>query len=155
MSAVPATTVADLDALRAKVGSPLGVSAWRAVDQAAIDDFARVTGDAQWIHVDPRRAAAGPFGTTIAHGYLTLSLCSAFLTELLEVRSARMAVNYGLDRVRFPAPVLVGSRVRGAGTLASVDDVADGARAVIRMTVEVEGAAKPACVADLVVQFQA
>ena len=153
MSDPTRTVVAAPAHLHDRVGQRLGVSAWRAVDQESIDLFATVTGDRQWIHVDPRRAASGPFGTTIAHGFLSLSLCAAFVDDALAVENAGMQVNYGLDRVRFPAPVPVGSRVRGVVDLLRVQEVAGGVQAVVGITVEVAGGAKPACVAELVIRF--
>ncbi len=146
-------TSATLGELRAKVGAQLGTSAWHTVDQEMIDTFARVTRDEQWVHVDRDRAAAGPFGTTIAHGYLSLSLCSRFLEECLDVRGVGMALNYGVNRVRFPSPVPAGARVRGRAELLSLDPVPGGSQAVIRVTVETDGGHKPACVADLVVRY--
>ena len=147
-------TTATLDELRAKVGEPLGTSAWHTIDQDAIDTFARVTRDEQWIHIDPQRAASGPFGTTVAHGFFTLSMCARFVHECLAVSDARMAINYGVDRVRFPSPVPAGARVRGHAELASLDDVPGGAQAVIRITIETDAGPKPACVADTVVRYQ-
>ncbi len=132
------------------VGSELGPSSWIAVTQERIDAFAAATDDSQWIHVDPERAADGPFGTTIAHGYLTLSLCVPMLYELLPATGA-MAVNYGVDRVRFPAPVPSGSRVRGRFSVAAVENVASGERVTLEAVVECEGVDKPVCVATLVV----
>ena len=140
-----------LDAYKAMIGQEVGVSRWFEVDQDRIDRFADVTEDHQWIHVDPERAAAGPFGTTVAHGFLTLSLVPYFSSQLRSVEGARMGINYGLDRVRFPTPVPVGSRLRARSTLISLDKVGEGAvQLVNRVTVEVEGSAKPACVADTV-----
>jgi len=153
VSAAQRTVLASPSELVGHVGARLGLSGWRTVDQATIDVFADATGDSQWIHVDPARAAAGPFGTTIAHGFLTLSLCAAILDETLAVERAGLQVNYGLERVRFPAPVPAGSRVRGAVELAAAEQLAGGVQAVFRVTVEVEGQAKPACVADLVIRF--
>lgn len=132
------------------VGVELGPTAWIEVTQERIDAFAAATDDPQWIHVDPARAAEGPFGTTIAHGFLTLSLCVPMLYEVLPHDSA-MAVNYGTNRVRFPAPVLSGSRVRGRFRVLGVEETPRGARATIEATVEREGEDKPACVAELVV----
>ena len=152
MTDVSRTVVDGVAALAGHVGTPLGRTAWRTVDQAAISLFADLTDDHQWIHVDPERAAVGPYGRTIAHGFLTLSLCARFLFDILEVRGADMVINYGTDRVRFPAPVLSGARVRGSGELVSVDAVAGGAQAVVRTVVEIEGSPKPACVADLVIR---
>ena len=138
--------------LVAMVGEPLGATDWIEIDQTRVDAFAENTEDRQWIHVDPVRAATSPFGGPIAHGFLSLSLLSHFLEQLLEVRGSRMLVNYGLDRVRFPAPVPVGSRVRGVGSIASVTDVSGGHQVVLDLTVEIEGADRPACVAAFVVR---
>jgi acyl dehydratase len=148
--------VADgIEGLRAMVGLDLGPSAPIAIDQDRIDRFAEVTEDRQWIHVDPVRAAAGPFGATIAHGYLTLSLLAPLLEQLLEVREISMSVNYGLERVRFPSPVVVGSTVRARAHVVSVEDVPGGVQMLLRVTVEVPGAAKPACVAESLARFYA
>ncbi len=136
-----------------EIGEPLGTSVWHLVTQEQIDRFAHATGDHQWIHVDPERAAAGPFGTTIAHGFLTLSLVVSFWDELVEVQGIRLAVNYGLNRVRFPAPVPVGSRIRGHFRVVGVEEVAGGVQVTSAATVEVEGAPKPACAAELVLRF--
>lgn len=141
-------------ALKQAVGQTLGPSDWLLVDQARIDKFAEATGDFQWIHVDPERARTGPFGTTIAHGYLTLSLLAPLLGQLLEVQHVAMALNYGLEKVRFPAAVRSGTRVRGRGTLISVEEFgSSGIQAVIRVTIEIEGGDKPACVADAILRF--
>ncbi|MGZ8687639.1 MAG: MaoC family dehydratase [Gaiellaceae bacterium] len=142
-----------MSAVRDLVGVELGPTAWQEITQKRIDGFAEATGDAQWIHTDPVRAAAGPFGTTIAHGYLTLSLCASLLFEVLQLDGVGLTVNYGANRVRFPAPVPVGSSVRGRFTVVSVDDVAGGEQAVIAATVERKGADKPVCVAELVLRF--
>ena len=139
--------------LTAAVGAQLGPTDWVAVEQSRVDAFADATGDHQWIHVDVERAKAGPFGGTIAHGYLTLSLCSLFLPQLMRVEMSGMGINYGLDRVRFPAPVRVGSRIRAVGEIASVTAVPGGVQVVVRVTVEVEGGARPACVADTISRF--
>jgi acyl dehydratase len=139
-----------VSALRELVGADLGPTSWIEVTQERIDAFAAATGDPQWIHVEPERASAGPFGTTIAHGFLTLSLCVPMLYELLPP-SGGMVVNYGVDRVRFPAPVPSGSRVRGRFRIASVRAAGSGERATIEATVECEGVEKPVCVAELVV----
>jgi acyl dehydratase len=136
--------------LRDLVGRELGPTSWIEVTQQRIDAFAAATEDPQWIHVDPVRAAAGPFGTTIAHGFLTLSLCVPMLEEVLPAGGS-MAVNYGTNRVRFPAPVPSGSRIRGRFRVLAVDDVDLGRRATVEATVELEGADKPACVAELVI----
>lgn len=132
------------------LGSELGPTSWREIAQERIDAFAAATDDPQWIHTDPARAAEGPFGTTIAHGFLTLSLCVPMLYEILPPAGG-MVVNYGVDRVRFPAPVPSGGRLRGRFRIASVEPTAHGERAVIEATVECDGVAKPVCVAELVV----
>jgi acyl dehydratase len=140
--------------LLAAVGKPLGTSDWLEITQDRIDGFADATGDHQWIHVDPERAKRGPFGKTIAHGYLTLSLVNCFLPEIVEVRGISMGVNYGCDKVRFPAPVPVGSRIRGVGQLVAAEEVKGGAvQATVRVTVEVEGSERPACVVDTISRF--
>jgi len=139
--------------LEAKVGSHLGYSGWHTVTQEQVDLFAEATGDRQWIHVDPERAKSGPFGTTVAHGYLTLSLLPALLEEILEVKWPRFFVNYGLNRLRFPSPVPVGSRLRMGATLISLEAF-DGARqASLNCIFEVEGSSKPSCVADVVFRY--
>ena len=139
--------LADLAALE---GELIGTSDWTLVDQARIDQFAQATGDAQWIHVDPARAAAGPFGATIAHGFLTLSLLSELVVSAFCVTETRMGLNYGLDRVRFPAPVPAGSRLRAECRLLSYAPIDGGAQLTIEMSVQIEGGKKPACVAEWV-----
>jgi len=139
-----------VSALGNLVGVELGPTEWREVTQRRIDAFARATDDPQWIHTDPARAAEGPFGTTIAHGFLTLSLCVPMLSEVLPPAGG-MVVNYGVDRVRFPAPVPSGSRIRARFRVASLEETSLGERAVIEATVECEGVDKPVCVAELVV----
>jgi len=140
--------------LLAAVGQRLGESDWLTVEQDRIDQFADATGDHQWIHVDPERAKDGPFGTTIAHGYLTMSLVNLFLPQIVEVRGVSMGVNYGADKLRFPAPVPVGSRVRGVGELLAAEEVKGGAiQATVRVTVEVEGGDRPGCVVDTISRF--
>jgi len=142
---------AHLADLRALVGQEIGTSDWVTVDQARIDRFADATGDQQWIHVDPVRAAAGPYGATIAHGYLTLSLLPHLFESGFAIDDQRMAVNYGLNRVRFLTPVRSGSRVRGRFTLRSYEPLdGGGAQLTLEATVELEGSAKPACVAETV-----
>ena len=148
VASAPRTILDGADAVRAAVGSHLGHSGWLSVDQDRVDLFAEATGDHQWIHVDPARAAAGPFGATIAHGYLTLALSNYFLPQIVEVRGFAMGVNYGVDKVRFPAPVRVGSRIRAGAELAEVAELANGLQTLIRITVEIEGGDKPACVID-------
>lgn len=143
-----------MTALRDLIGTELEPTGWLEVTQARIDDFARATGDAQWIHTDPARAADGPFGSTIAHGYLTLSLCSPLVSEALAGLTAYgMGVNYGVNRVRFPAPVPAGSRIRARIAVASVDEVPGGDQAVLIATVEREGGTKPVCVAELLLRM--
>ncbi|RLU83673.1 enoyl-CoA hydratase [Streptomyces griseocarneus] len=141
-----AITVDGLDGLRKLAGSELGTSAWTDVTQERIDTFADATDDHQWIHTDPARAADGPFGAPIAHGHLTLSLFIPLFTGLLDVRGVTTKVNYGLDKVRFPAPVKAGSRIRLAARLASVEDVPGGVQIAVDGTIEIEGSTKPACV---------
>jgi len=135
------------------VGRHLGWSDSLEITQERIDRFAEATGDHQWIHVDPERAAQGPFGTTIAHGYLTLSLASYFLPRIVEVRNVAMGVNYGTDKVRFPAPVPVGSKVRAGAELVKAEEVKGGVQATIRVTIEVEGADRPSCVVDTISRY--
>ncbi|MCH0539500.1 MaoC family dehydratase [Streptomyces sp. MUM 203J] len=142
------------DELRAAVGERLGYSDWLEVDQKRIDLFAEATGDHQWIHVDPQAAARGPFGTTIAHGYLTLSLLPALVPQLLRVEGVTMGLNYGANKVRFPAPVPVGSRLRATAALKEVTDVpGGGAQLTLTVTVEREGGDKPVCVAEPVYRY--
>jgi acyl dehydratase len=141
---------ATLDDLRAAVGTELGVSDWIRIDQRQVDEFASATGDHQWIHTDPERAARGPFGGTIAHGFLTLSLLPVICEGLIQVGGVRMGVNYGTNKVRFPAPVPVGSRVRGRVELLEITDIPGGVQLVARVTVEREGGDKPVCVAESV-----
>ncbi|WP_112266539.1 MaoC family dehydratase [Lentzea terrae] len=142
------TTVQGLDELKALAGKDLGHTDWLQIEQGRVNTFADATDDHQWIHVDPERAAEGPFGGTIAHGYLTLALLIPLMTELLDVSGVRMSINYGLDKVRFPAPVPVGAKIRLNGKVADVEDVkGDGVQITIDFTVEIEGSAKPACVA--------
>ena len=143
------TTVASVDGLRDLVGKHLGYSEWREISQQRIATFADATDDHQWIHVDAERAAAGPFGGTIAHGYLTLSLLVPMWHEILQVQGLRLGINYGLNRVRFPSPVPAGSKIRAGATLVSVDDAGDGSvQAVVDFIVEREGGEKPACIAQ-------
>jgi len=151
-----AQTVFDgLDQVREAVGRDLGTSAWLEVTQERVDAFADATGDHQWIHVDPVRAAAGPFGGPIAHGYLTLSLSNALLPEIVEVQGVSMGVNYGVNKIRFPAPVLVGSRVRAQATLTSVEEVSGGVQTTMVITIEIEGGTKPACVIESISRYLA
>jgi len=135
------------------VGRELGPTDWLEVDQERIDTFARATDDPQWIHVDPVRAAEGPFGTTIAHGYLTLSLCVPLMSRTLALTGYRMGINYGVNKVRFPAPLPSGSRIRARFTVQSVDEVPGGEQGVVLATIEREGGDKPVCVAELVTRM--
>lgn len=144
-----------LDGVRQAVGRHLGWSPWLELTQERIDLFAEATGDHQWIHVDPKRAAYGPFGATIAHGYLTLSLVNQFLPQVVEVRGIAMGVNYGLNRVRFPTPVPVGSRVRGGVELTGAEEVPGGVQTTMVVTVEIDGAERPACVAEVISRYSA
>jgi acyl dehydratase len=135
--------------LRARAGQELGTSEWLLVDQTRIGRFAEATEDRQWIHVDPHRAATGPWGGTIAHGFLTLSLIPALLARTYRLEDFSMVVNYGLDRVRFPAPVPAGSRIRAHSTLSEVVDRSAAVQGRITVTVEIEGDDKPACIAEM------
>ena len=134
-------------------GTKLGPTDWLAIEQDRVNGFADVTGDHQWIHVDVERAKEGPFGGTIAHGYLTMSLVNYFLPDLIEVRGFTHAVNVGADRLRFLAPVKVGSRIRGVGEIVSVEEVKGAVQSVVRVTVEIEGSDKPACVVDTISRY--
>ena len=142
------TTRYRLAELAALEGQVIGTSDWVVVDQSHIDQFAQATDDVQWIHVDPARAAAGPFGATVAHGFLTLSLLSELAAGAFRIADTRMGLNYGLDRVRFPSPVPVGSRLRAVCVLAAHEPMDGGAQLTVAVTVEREGGAKPACVAE-------
>jgi acyl dehydratase len=146
-------TVVELDSLADLVDVELGPTDWLEITQDRVDGFAAPAGDTQWIHTDPERAASGPFGTTVVHGFLTLALAVKFWDELVRLDDVRLTVNYGLNRVRFPAPVPVGSRIRGRFRVLDVADVEGGVQATIATTIELEGAAKPACVAELLLRF--
>ena len=140
--------------LKNAIGQQLGVSDWLEIKQDRIDKFADATGDHQWIHVDPKRAKDGPFGACIAHGYLTQALVNHFLPQIMEVQGISMGVNYGADRLRFPAPVPVGSRVRGSAELLEAEDTKDGGvQTKVRVTVEIEGKDRPGCVIDTISRF--
>lgn len=140
--------------LSAATGETIGQSDWVTITQEDVNLFADATGDHQWIHVDPARAAAGPFGTTVAHGFMTLALLPRLQHQMYRVKGIRLAINYGLNKVRFPAPVPVGSRVRAQSSLVSVDDLGDGAvQATVWTTIEIEGSPKPACVAESIVRY--
>ncbi len=139
--------------LRERAGTSLGVSNWVTVGQEMVTAFAELTGDRQWIHVDPERAGQGPFGATVAHGFLTLSLSTDLLDQIFTVDNVTLILNYGLNRVRFPAPLPVGSRIRMHVTLAEAADIPNGVQVVYHLEYEVEGQAKPCCVADLVFRY--
>src|SRR3954452_15276794 len=142
-----------VDSVKAAEGEHLGYSDWLEISQERVNTFAEATGDFQWIHVDVERAKAGPFGGTIAHGYLTLSLASFFLGQLATVSGISMGINYGIDKARFIAPVPAGARVRGRGEVVSATEVKGGVQAVVRITVELEGSEKPAAVVDTVSRY--
>jgi acyl dehydratase len=139
--------------LTAAVGTDLGTTEWTTIDQGRINQFADATGDHQWIHVDEAAAKDGPFGGTIGHGYLTLSLCAPLLGELLTVGGISMGINYGIDKARFITPVPAGGRVRGSGEIIGASEIPGGAQVVVRITIELEGAAKPAAVVDTVSRY--
>ena len=135
----------------AAVGSDLGTTDWVLIDQQRINTFAEATGDHQWIHVDPERAKDGPFGTCVAHGYLTLALANLFLPQLVSYQRLKMGVNYGCDKVRFPAPVKVNARIRGRGEVVAAEPVkGDGVQVTVRISVEIDGSDKPGCVVDTI-----
>jgi len=142
-----------IDGLKARVGEHLGYSDWVEITQDQVNRFADATGDHQWIHVDVERAKAGPFGGPIAHGYLTLALGPGLLPTVIEVRGISMGVNYGANKIRFPAPVPVGAKLRLGAKLLAVDDVPGGAQGTIELTFEVDGAAKPSCVAEVLYRY--
>jgi acyl dehydratase len=149
-------TANGLTEIKALAGKDLGHTGWLAITQDRVGTFADATDDHQWIHVDPERARSGPFGTTIAHGYLTLSLLIPLFNDLLTIQGVRLSVNYGLEKVRFPSPVPVGSKIRLAGTVVSVEDVpGDGVQMTLDFTIEIDGSAKPACVARAVYRHYA
>jgi acyl dehydratase len=151
MKATRFTGIADA---KARLGQELGLSDWMLIDQERINAFAEVTGDRQWIHVDVERAKReSPFGAPIAHGYLTLSLLAKFANECISVDGIKLAVNYGLNRVRFASPVKAGSRVRARFVLAEVDDIPGGAQLVWQAVIEIEGGDKPACAAEMVTRW--
>lgn len=142
------TTLSGVEEVRAAKGRHLGYSEWMTMEQERINQFAEATGDRQWIHIDVERAKSGPFGAPIAHGYLTLSLSNYFLPQIIEVQGFSMGVNYGVEKVRFPAPVKVGTRVRAGAELIEVSEITGGLQTLIRITVETEGSDKPNCVID-------
>jgi acyl dehydratase len=147
------THIDGLDGLKAAVGEHLGYSPYMTITQEQVNLFADATGDHQWIHVDVEAAKAGPFGGPIAHGYLTLSLGPVLLPQIFSVGGVKMGVNYGCGKVRFPSPVPVGANVRAGAKLAAVEDVAGGAQVTLDVTFEVEGAAKPSCVAEVIFRY--
>jgi acyl dehydratase len=139
---------------KAAMGQKLGPTDWILVDQKRIDTFADATGDHQWIHVDPVRAKDGPFGATIAHGFLTLSLIASLMPKLVEVRGMKMGINYGTNKTRFPGPVRVNSKLRAVGEVVEVEDIPDnGAQVILRVTMEIEGGTKPVCVVDKISRY--
>ncbi|HEX6487772.1 MAG TPA: MaoC family dehydratase [Candidatus Dormibacteraeota bacterium] len=148
-----ATKISGIEELKQRVGDHLGYSDWLEVTQERVNEFADATGDHQWIHVDPERAKAGPFGGPIAHGYLTLSLAVPLFAQVMRVDGIRMGINYGLNKVRFPSPVPVGSKLRVGATLNKVEDVEGGAQATVGLTFELEGKEKPACVAEAIYRY--
>ena len=148
-----ATIIDGIDGLKAKVGEHLGYSDWVEITQEQVNKFADATGDHQWIHVDVERAKAGPFGGPIAHGYLTLALGPGLLPTVIEVRGISMGVNYGANKIRFPSPVPVGSKVRLGSKLLAVEDTTGGAQGTMELTFEVEGASKPSCVAEVLFRY--
>jgi len=147
------TTIQGIDGLKERVGDHLGYSEWHQVTQEQVNTFAEATGDFQWIHVDVERAKQGPFGGPIAHGYLTLSLGPLLIPQIVKVEGIAMAVNYGLNKVRFPAPVPVGSKLRLGATLAGVEDIAGGVQVTMDLTFEVQGKDKPSCVAECIYRY--
>src|SRR6476659_5569345 len=150
------TTIQGVAGLRDLVGQHLGYSDYVEITQEAVNLFADATGDHQWIHVDPEKAKSGPFGTTIAHGFMTLSLLPRLMHEMYTVNGIRMAINYGLNKVRFPSPVPVGSKVRATSTLVGAEDVGNNTvQLTVSTTIEVEGGSKPACVAESVLRYLA
>ena len=148
-----ATTISGIEDLKSRTGQHLGHSDWLEVTQDRVNKFADATDDHQWIHVDVERAKAGPFGGTIAHGYLTLSLGVPLLAQVVRVEGIRMGINYGLNRVRFPSPVPVGSRIRAGAQLMSVEEFEGGAQSTFQVTFEIEGKDKPACVAEAIFRY--
>ncbi|MEY3640803.1 MAG: putative 3-hydroxyacyl-thioester dehydratase [Actinomycetota bacterium] len=148
-----ATVINGIDGLKSSVGNHLGYSNYLTITQERVNQFAEATGDHQWIHVDVERAKAGPFGAPIAHGYLTLSLGPVLLPEIFTVGGISMGVNYGANKIRFMSPVQVGSKLRAGAKLVNVEDVAGGAQVTMEVTFEVEGAAKPSCVAEIIFRY--
>ena len=147
------TVLSSAAELLAATGTDLGTTDWLEVTQERVNLFADATGDLQWIHVDPQRAKDGPFGGCIAHGYLTLSLVNFFLPELIQIDNMKMGVNVGSDRVRFPAPVKVGARIRGRGEILKVEALGEAVQSTVRVSVEIEGSDRPGCVADTISRY--
>ena len=147
------TTMSGIDDLKARVGQHLGYSDWREITQDQVNAFADATGDHQWIHVDVERAKQGPFGGPIAHGYLTLSLTPMLVSEAVRVEGFKMGVNYGINRLRFPAPAPVGSKLRAGVKMLACEDVAGGVQLTYEVTFEAEGGDKPACVAEILFRY--
>lgn len=144
---------ADVETLLAAEGRDLGCTDWISISQERVNQFADATDDHQWIHVDPARAATGPFGACIAHGYLTLALVNRFLPELIRGDNLKMGVNVGCDRIRFPAPVRVGSRIRGRGEVLKVERIGEAVQSTVRVSIEIEGSDRPGCVADTISRY--
>lgn len=147
------TTFENPGDLIGKEGLKVGPSDWMEITQQRIDTFAEATGDHQWIHVDQERAKSGPFGTTIAHGYLTLSLAAKLMPEIIEIKNMSMGINYGTEKVRFLNPVKSGARVRGVGEFIDIKEVTGGYQSTLRVTIEIEGEEKPACVVDTISRY--
>jgi acyl dehydratase len=141
------------DALLSVADPALGATEWVEITQERINQFADATGDHQWIHVDPEKAKDGPFGAPIAHGYLTLAMANLFLPELIEVQNTSMGINYGVNKVRFPSPVVVGARIRAVGNIDTAEEIKGGVQVVITLTIEIEGSDRPACVVETVSRF--
>lgn len=147
-------TFESVDALVAAKGEELGSSDWVTISQDEVNMFADATGDHQWIHIDPEKAAKGPFGTTIVHGFMTLSLLPRLMHQIFTVDGVKMGINYGLNKVRFPSPVPVGSKVRATSTLTDTQDIGQGTvQVTVTTAIEIEGAAKPACVAESILRY--
>ena len=153
MTAVTTAVFDSVAGVLAAVGSDLGTTDWVTVTQQRINTFAEATGDHQWIHVDPERAKDGPFGACVSHGYLTLSLANLFLPQLVSYQRLKMGVNYGCDKVRFPAPVKAGSRIRGRGEILKVERIKDAVQSTVRVTIEIEGSERPGCVVDTISRY--
>jgi acyl dehydratase len=149
------TIYESVEEIQAALGDVVGPSRWFTLDQQRINDFGRISEDEQWIHTDPERAASGPFGTTVAHGYLTLSLVSPIVMEIFQVENLHSAINYGMNKVRFPAPVPAGSRVRGTAVIDACEPVGKALQITLTISITAEGATKPACVAEFLMRVTA